>query len=103
MHTIDLDFGSSAAPDNKGILVLNGWVDWADGSTFLGASQNGNGGLVFPYLQVKDASGQWQTVVQDMGIPSGKRRVRRDVACMKVSKHPRMSLRKSPANQCSVV
>jgi hypothetical protein len=50
---------------------LNGWVDWADGSTFLGASQNGQG-LIFPYLQVKDASGQWRTAVQDMGIPSGK-------------------------------
>jgi hypothetical protein len=46
-------------------------VDWADGSTFLGASQNGKG-LIFPYLQVKDASGQWKTVIDDMGIPSGK-------------------------------
>ncbi len=71
LHTLDLDFGG-AAPDNRAALVLNGWVDWADGSTFLGASQNGKGGLVFPYLQVKDASGKWQTVVSDMGIPSGK-------------------------------
>jgi hypothetical protein len=50
---------------------MNGWVDWADGSTFLGASQSGKG-LIFPYLQVKDAAGNWQTVVKDMGIPSGK-------------------------------
>lgn len=71
LHTLDLDFGQ-AARANKGALVLNGWVDWADGSTFLGQSQDGKGGLVFPYLQVKDASGKWQTVVQDMGIPSGK-------------------------------
>lgn len=70
LHALDLDFGS-AAPENSAALVLNGWVDWADGSTFLGASQNGTG-LIFPYLQVKDASGKWQTVVQDMGIPSGK-------------------------------
>ncbi len=27
---------------------------------------------MFPYLQVKDASGKWKTVIQDMGIPSGK-------------------------------
>jgi hypothetical protein len=71
LHTLDLDFGK-AAPHNRAALVLNGWVDWADGSTFLGASQNGNGGLVFPYLQVKDASGNWKTVIEDMGIPSGK-------------------------------
>ncbi len=70
LHTLDLDFGP-VAKDNRAALVLNGWVDWADGSTFLGASQNGTG-LIFPYLQVKDKQGQWQTVVQDMGIPSGK-------------------------------
>ena len=28
--------------------------------------------LTFPYLQVKDAAGNWKTVVEDMGIPSGK-------------------------------
>ena len=70
LHTLDLDFGNRADA-NKAALVLNGWVDWADGSTFLGASQNGTG-LVFPYLQVKDQQGQWKTVVEDMGIPSGK-------------------------------
>ncbi len=71
LHTLDLDFGK-AARDNQAVLILNGWVDWADGSTFLGASQNGNGGLVFPSLQVRNEAGQWQTVVADMGIPSGK-------------------------------
>src|SRR5581483_4846045 len=71
LHSLNLDFGK-AAPENRAALVLNGWVDWADGSTFLGASQDGKGGLVFPYLQVKDASGKWRTVIQDMGIPSGK-------------------------------
>lgn len=71
VHTLELDFGN-AAPENRAALVLNGWVDWADGSTFLGAAQDGNGGLVFPYLQAQDSSGKWQTIVQDMGIPSGK-------------------------------
>jgi len=70
LHTLDLDFGK-AAPANHAALILNGWVDWADGSTFLRAAQTGHG-LVFPYLQVKDAAGQWKTVVEDMGIPSGK-------------------------------
>jgi tetratricopeptide (TPR) repeat protein len=70
LHTLDLDFGP-AARNNRAALILNGWVDWADGSTFLGASQNGTG-LIFPYLQVKDKQGEWETVVEDMGIPSGK-------------------------------
>ena len=71
LHTLDLDFGRAAA-DNRAVLVLTGWVDWADGSTFLGASQEDPRGLILPSLQVKDAGGQWQTVVQDMGIPAGK-------------------------------
>ena len=53
------------------MLILNGWVDWADGSTFMAASQ-AKKDLVLPYLQVKDAAGQWQTVIEDMGIPAGK-------------------------------
>ena len=53
------------------MLILNGWVDWADGSTFLAATQ-AHRDLTFPYLQVKDAAGNWQTVVEDMGIPAGK-------------------------------
>ena len=71
MHSLELDFGSAAAT-NRAALVLNGWVDWADGSTFLGASQALPAGLVFPRLEVMDDSGKWRTAVEDMGIPSGK-------------------------------
>ncbi len=71
LHALDLDF-KSAAPDGRAVLILSGWVDWADGSTFLGAAQESKDGLVFPYLQVKDAAGQWRTVIEDMGMPSGK-------------------------------
>jgi len=70
LHTLDLDFGS-AVPSNHAVLILYGWVDWADGSTFLSSMQE-HKDLTFPYLQVKDAAGQWQTVVDDMGMPSGK-------------------------------
>jgi hypothetical protein len=70
-HHLDLDFGQ-AARDNRAVLILSGWVDWADGSTFLAASQELEGGLVMPYLQVKDAGGRWRTVIEDMGIPAGK-------------------------------
>jgi tetratricopeptide (TPR) repeat protein len=70
MHALDLDFGD-AAPSNHAVLVLTGWVDWADGSTFLKAAQ-ARQPLVSPSLQVKDATGQWKTVIKDMGMPSGK-------------------------------
>jgi tetratricopeptide (TPR) repeat protein len=70
LHTLDLNF-AGAAPDGKAVLVLYGWVDWADGSTFLAATE-AHRDLVFPYLQVKDAQGNWTTVIDDMGMPSGK-------------------------------
>jgi tetratricopeptide (TPR) repeat protein len=71
LHHLDLDFGG-AARDGRAVLVLNGWVDWADGSTFRRASREVKNGLVLPYLQVKDATGAWRTVIEDMGIPAGK-------------------------------
>lgn len=72
LHSLTLDFGAGAAPGNQAVLALDGWVDWADGSTFYGASQGRDRELVFPYLQVRDAAGNWKTVIQDMGIPAGK-------------------------------
>ena len=72
-HYLDLDFGK-AAPDNRAVLVLDGWIDWADGSTFIAAAQESKDGLIFPYIQVKDADGHWKTVVEDMGVPSGKQK-----------------------------
>lgn len=71
LHHLDLDF-NDAARDGRAALILNGWVDWADGSTFLRAAQESKNGLVFPYLQVKTAQGEWRTVIEDMGIPAGK-------------------------------
>ena len=73
LHSLTLDFGS-AAKDNRAVLILNGWVDWADGSTFMAVAQafSPAQGLIPPYLQVKDASGAWRTVIEDMGMPDGK-------------------------------
>lgn len=70
MHHLDLNFGNAAA-SNHAVLILYGWVDWADGSSFLSAAQE-HRDLTFPYLQVKDAAGSWKTVIEDMGMPSGK-------------------------------
>ena len=71
-HALDLDFGPAAAKDNRAVMMLHGWVDWADGSTFLAAAQETKAGLIAPYLQVRDAAGKWVTVIADMGMPDGK-------------------------------
>jgi hypothetical protein len=69
LHTLELDF--PGAPSDS-VLLLNGWVDWPDGSTFRAAAQERPGGLTMPYLQMQDARGQWITVNADMGMPAGK-------------------------------
>ncbi len=71
MHTLQLDF-SNTAKSGQAILLLHGWVDWPDGSTFRAVSQESKTGLVMPYLQMQDAAGNWQTVNPDMGMPAGK-------------------------------
>jgi FG-GAP-like repeat/ASPIC and UnbV/Tetratricopeptide repeat len=72
LHTLEVDFPPDSAPEGRAVLVLSGWVDWADGSTFLGASQAAGPGLVMPYLEVQDSAGRWVTAVADMGVPAGK-------------------------------
>jgi len=69
MHSLTLDFANLPAHP---VLFLHGWVDWADGSTFVASSQSRASSLVTPYLQVKDAAGNWRTVIEDMGMPAGK-------------------------------
>lgn len=70
-HSLDLDFGQ-AAPSNRAVLVLNGWVDWADGSTFVQQAQSTPEGLLPPRLEAKNARGEWVTILEDMGMPAGK-------------------------------
>jgi len=74
IHHLELELGDVAAVAAGGgaLLVLHGWVDWADGSTLRRVDQEGDPGLVPPYLQVRGADGQWRTVVADMGVPAGR-------------------------------
>lgn len=70
-HHLELDFGD-VARNGKAVLVLNGWVDWADGSTFINRAQGRKEPITPPSLQMKDAGGNWVTVLPDLGMPSGK-------------------------------
>lgn len=70
-HALDLDFGEAAA-DGRAVLVLSGWVDWADGSTFLARAQASKEGLQPPRLEVRNEEGEWVTALADMGMPAGK-------------------------------
>lgn len=69
-HALTLRFPIEAP--ESGALVLRGWVDWADGSTFLAASQEDPKGLIPPRLEARDARGNWIVLDADMGMPAGK-------------------------------
>jgi tetratricopeptide (TPR) repeat protein len=70
MHSLTMQFPADAPA--KGALVLSGWTDWPDGSTFLSASQELPDGLTPPMLQARNDRGEWVTIDADMGMPAGK-------------------------------
>ena len=52
------------------LLLMTAWIDYADSTSNLSASQAGEK-LVLPYVQVVNARGEWETVVPQMGFPAG--------------------------------
>jgi Tfp pilus assembly protein PilF len=89
LHTLTLDPGD--LPTSGPIaLWLTGWVFWTDsnGSRALMSNKQfdfahrpepveGQLDMVPPYLQVRNAQGEWVTVIPDMGAPSGANRTMR--------------------------
>ena len=70
-HFIVLDLGD--VPDDSGLtLFLTGWIFPTDTSINIALSQNPSINPHFPYLQVRDKGGEWQTVIDPIGIPAGK-------------------------------
>ena len=67
-HSLTLDLGADLA---RPLLLLTGWTDYAFSSDNVAASQQGLS-LRAPALQVKDARGRWQTVIENVGIPVGR-------------------------------
>ena len=70
-HFIVLDLGD-VSDDSELILFLTGWIFPTDTSINLSLSQNPSIKPHFPYLQVRDKDGKWQTVINPIGIPAGK-------------------------------
>jgi hypothetical protein len=53
-------------------LFLNGWIFPTDASINVAISQSGDLKVVRPYLQVINAKGEWETVIENLGFPMGK-------------------------------
>jgi tetratricopeptide (TPR) repeat protein len=67
-HTLTLDLGPDA---DRAVLLLTGWTDYAYSTDNVAASQAGLS-MQPPIVQVRDASGNWQTAIADMGFPVGR-------------------------------
>jgi Flp pilus assembly protein TadD len=65
--------GPRAGPrgGHRTILLLTGWTDYAWSSDNVAAAQAGKA-MKLPALQVKDGAGNWQTIIEDIGIPVGR-------------------------------
>jgi tetratricopeptide (TPR) repeat protein len=68
-HAITLDLGDIRRRDHV-LLLLTAWIDYADSTSNMAAAQAGVT-LTPPYLQVRNARGEWQTVIPQMGFPAG--------------------------------
>jgi tetratricopeptide (TPR) repeat protein len=69
MHTLELDLGA-IADDRRIVLLLDGWIDYADSSANVAAVQAGLS-LVPPRLLVADGRGGWIERDGVMGFPAG--------------------------------
>jgi hypothetical protein len=68
-HAITLDPGD-VKNAKRVLLLMTAWIDYADSTSNLAATQAGVT-LTPPYLQVRNARGEWQTVIPQMGFPAG--------------------------------
>src|SRR5262249_28711925 len=68
-HSLTLDLGP-VQRSARTQLLLTGWTDYAFSSDNVAAHQ---AGLEFlpPSLQMRDERGRWQTVVTEIGLPTG--------------------------------
>ena len=70
-HAIVLDL-SDAPNDAPVTLFLSGWIFPTDTSINVALFQNPEINPRFPSVAVKDATGEWKTVIDMIGLPAGK-------------------------------
>lgn len=57
---------------SNAVMFLTGFVNWSSSSVSLHIEQNPGMEFLMPVLQVKNRDGEWETVMNPMGLPAGK-------------------------------
>jgi hypothetical protein len=70
-HELTLTLDDRKNFQGRTLLMLTGWTDYAFSSDNLAASQSGKS-LFLPQLQVKNRRGEWQTVIDSIGVSVGR-------------------------------
>jgi tetratricopeptide (TPR) repeat protein len=70
-HNLTLNLDDRKGFNGRTLLLLTGWTGYAYSSDNLAASQSGKS-LFLPKLQVKNERGEWQTVIESIGISIGR-------------------------------
>ncbi|CAN5372158.1 hypothetical protein BH20ACI1_BH20ACI1_26470 [soil metagenome] len=70
-HNLTLNLDDKKNYKGRTLLLLTGWTDYAFSSDNVAASQSGKSQFL-PYLQVKNKKGEWQTVIDSIGISIGR-------------------------------
>ncbi len=70
-HELTLNLDDKKGFGGRTLLLLTGWTDYAFSSDNVAASQSGKSQFL-PKLQVKNKNGEWQTVIDGIGISIGR-------------------------------
>ena len=70
-HDIILEFDNINSNDSL-FLFLQGWLFPTDASINVNLSHSKDLKSVFPYLQIPNENGEWETVIENLGFPKGK-------------------------------
>ncbi len=70
-HSLTLNLDDRKNYAGRTLLLLTGWTDYAFSSDNLAASHSGKS-QTLPSLQVKNKRGEWQTVIDSIGISIGR-------------------------------
>ena len=71
MHDLIIDLGNIGTHRNL-VLFLNGWIFPTDASINVAISQSTQYKIQSPCLQVINETGEWVTLIEDIGFPAGK-------------------------------